>query len=100
MLQTMRQWSDEQGRDKQEILNRLTSDAVQNHRNIRIGAKGDAAHVHNTGFVPDGGLQSVLAQNNVHVVSHIQLACIGSDADYQPGAQILNAGQDRMFAQL
>jgi hypothetical protein len=69
MLDTVRQWIDEQGSNKQETLRRLTSDSVQNHKNIRIGAKDEySGHVHNS-IAGEGGLQGMLASHNVHVVS-------------------------------
>ncbi|KAI9638574.1 putative heterokaryon incompatibility protein HET-C [Dioszegia hungarica] len=84
MLDTVRQWIDEQGSNKQETLRRLTSDSVQNHKNIRIGAKDEySGHVHNS-IAGEGGLQGMLASHNVHV----------------PGNQVLNAGQDLMSGKM
>ncbi|KAK8869938.1 hypothetical protein IAR55_000506 [Kwoniella newhampshirensis] len=77
MLDKMRAWVDGTGRDKQELLNRLTSDSVKAGKNKRIGDTSGSGHVHNQ-MLPEGGLQQVLAQQNIHV----------------PGAQVLNAGQD------
>lgn len=93
MLGRVKNWIDSTGRDKQEILRRLTSDSVKNHKNKRIGdTSTETGHVHNT-MLPDGGLQQVLAQHNIHVVSLVQHeGCKVSDS--KPGAQVLNAGQD------
>ena len=69
MLDKMQAWFDGCGRDKQEILNRLTSDSVRAHRNKRLGDKSDSGGgEHNHGSI-SGGLQGVLAQHNVSVVS-------------------------------
>jgi hypothetical protein len=69
MLDKMRAWFDGCGRDKQEILNRLTSDAVRGHRNKRLGDNTQAGGgEHNHGSL-GGGLQGVLASHNVSVVS-------------------------------
>lgn len=69
MFEHMRNWIDQTGRDKNEIINRLGSDNVRNGKNKRIGdTSTDTGHVHAAGL-PDGGLQAVLAQHNVHVVS-------------------------------
>lgn len=70
MIDKVKAWIDGTGRDKQEILNRLTADSVKNHKNKRIGDTSDTSgHVHNQ-MLPEGGLQQVLAQHNVHVASH------------------------------
>ncbi|WWC69599.1 uncharacterized protein I206_103542 [Kwoniella pini CBS 10737] len=77
MLDKMKNWIDTV-HQKQEILNRLTSDKVKAGGNRRIGDTSQSTgHVHNQ-LLPDGGLQQVVASHNVHV----------------PGAQYLNAGQD------
>jgi hypothetical protein len=69
MLDKMRAWFDGCGRDKQEILNRLTADAVRGHRNKRLGDNTQAGGgEHNHGSL-GGGLQGVLASHNVSVVS-------------------------------
>lgn len=69
MLDKMRAWFDNCGRDKQEILNRLTSDSVKAHRNKRLGDNSDSGGgEHNHGSL-GGGLQGVLASHNVSVVS-------------------------------
>lgn len=69
MFEHMRNWIEQTGRDKNEIINRLGSDNVRNGKNKRIGDNSaDTGHVHAAGL-PDGGLQAVLAQHNVHVVS-------------------------------
>jgi len=69
MLDKMHHWIDTQGRDKHEILQRLTSDSVKAGKNKRIGDNSTSTgHVHNA-MLPEGGLQQVLAQHNVHVVS-------------------------------
>lgn len=69
----MRAWFDGCGRDKQEILNRLTSDSVKAHRNKRLGDNSDSGGgEHNHGSL-SGGLQGVLAQHNVSVVSILAL---------------------------
>ena len=67
MLDKMRAWIDSRGNDKQEILNRLTSDHVKSGNNKRIGDTSESGHVHNA-MLPEGGLQQVFAQHNVHVV--------------------------------
>ncbi|RSH77731.1 uncharacterized protein EHS24_002789 [Apiotrichum porosum] len=77
MLEHMRKWLDSQGKDRNEILNRLTSDNVKAGKNRRIGDTSPEGHVHNS-MLPEGGLQEVFQQHNVHV----------------PGSQVLNAGQD------
>ncbi|EKD04363.1 heterokaryon incompatibility protein HET-C [Trichosporon asahii var. asahii CBS 8904] len=67
MFEHMRNWIEQTGRDKNEIINRLGSDNVRNGKNKRIGDNSaDTGHVHAAGL-PDGGLQAVLAQHNVHV---------------------------------
>lgn len=69
MLDKLRAWIDSRGRDKQEIVNRLTSGNVKSGNNKRIGDNSQSTgHVHNS-MLPEGGLQQVLAQHNVHVVS-------------------------------
>jgi hypothetical protein len=71
MLDKMRHWIDTQGRDKHEVLQRLTSDNVKAGKNKRIGDNSaSTGHVHNS-MLPEGGLQQVLAQHNVHVVSRL-----------------------------
>ncbi|KAK4689945.1 hypothetical protein P7C73_g156, partial [Tremellales sp. Uapishka_1] len=78
MMNKMRQWIDTRGQHKQETINRLTSESVRAGKNRRIGDQSqDHGHVHNA-LLPQGGLQQVLQQHNVHV----------------PGAPVLNAGQD------
>lgn len=84
MLDKMREWFNGQGRDQQEVLNRLTSANVKAGKNKRIGDNSaSTGHVHNQ-MLPDGGLQQVLAQHNVHV----------------PGSQVLNAGQDLLSGKM
>jgi hypothetical protein len=62
-------WFEGCGRDKNEILNRLTSDAVRQHRNKRLGDNSDAGGgEHNHGSL-GGGLQGVLASHNASMVS-------------------------------
>lgn len=69
MLQKMKQWIDSRGHDKQEILHRLSSANVKSGNNKRIGDQSQSTgHVHNA-MLPQGGLQEVLKQHNVHVVS-------------------------------
>jgi hypothetical protein len=68
MLNKLREWIDHQGNKKQAVLDRLTSQAVREHRNKRLGDNStDGGHVHNA-MLPQGGLQQVLAQHQVHVV--------------------------------
>ena len=68
MMDKMHAWFEGCGRDKNEILNRLTSDAVRGHRNKRLGDNSDAGGgEHNHGSL-GGGLQGVLASHNVSVV--------------------------------
>ena len=68
MMDKMHAWFEGCGRDKNEILNRLTSDAVRGHRNKRLGDNSDAGGgEHNHGSL-GGGLQGVLASHNVPVV--------------------------------
>lgn len=70
MLDKLRNWLDGTGRDRAEILRRLTSDAVRGHKNKRIGDTSESTgHVHNA-MLPQGGLQQVVASHNIHVVSH------------------------------
>jgi hypothetical protein len=95
MLDVVRKWIDGTGRDKQEILNRLTADSVKQHKNKRIGDNSpDEGHVHNS-LLPEGGLQQVLQQHNVHVVRDLDFGSLAR-LIIQPGAGILNAGQDLM----
>lgn len=75
MLDKMRAWIDSTG-NKGEILNRLTSDAVRQHRNVRPGHTGGDTHVHNA-LLPEGGLQAVVASHNIHVVSSSIILVIG-----------------------
>ncbi|WVN85209.1 uncharacterized protein L203_100354 [Cryptococcus depauperatus CBS 7841] len=78
MLDGMREWLRGTGSDQREILSRLTADSVKQSKNRRIGdTSQNTGHVHNQ-LLPEGGLQQVVAQQNMHV----------------PGANILNAGQD------
>ncbi|TYJ55362.1 hypothetical protein B9479_003977 [Cryptococcus floricola] len=78
MIDKMREWFESTGNDKNEILNRLSSDNVKEGKNKRIGdTSTDTGHVHNQ-LLPEGGLQQVIAQQNIHV----------------PGAQYLNDAQD------
>jgi hypothetical protein len=68
MLDKMRAWLDKI-QNRGEILNRLTSDAVRQHRNVRPGdTSAQGGHVHNA-MLPEGGLQAVVASHNIHVVS-------------------------------
>ena len=68
MLDKMKQWFHGTGSHQHEILNRLTSESVKAGKNKRIGDNSsNTGHVHNS-MLPEGGLQSVLAQHNVHVV--------------------------------
>jgi len=68
MLDKMRAWIDSRGHEKQEILHRVTSNNVRTGNNKRIGDQSLATgHVHSS-MLPEGGLQQVLAQHNVHVV--------------------------------
>lgn len=69
MLDKMHAWFNSTGNDRSEILRRLTADNVKQGKNKRIGDNStDTGHVHNS-LLPEGGLQQVLAQHNVHVVS-------------------------------
>ena len=69
MLDKMKQWFNSTGRDRNEILNRLTSESVKAGKNKRIGdTSGNTGHVHNS-MLPEGGLQQVLSQHKIHVVS-------------------------------
>ncbi len=71
MLGKMRERIDSRDHDKQEILIRLTSQNVKIGNNKWIGDNSLATgHVHNT-LLPDGGLQQVLAQHNMHVVGYM-----------------------------
>ncbi|KIR24943.1 heterokaryon incompatibility protein HET-C [Cryptococcus deuterogattii LA55] len=84
MLDKMREWINGTGSDKNEILHRLTADMVKQGKNRRIGdTSATTGHVHNQ-LLPEGGLQQVIAQQNVHV----------------PGASVLNAGQDLMSGKM
>lgn len=84
MLDKMREWINSTGSNKNEILHRLTSDMVKQGKNRRIGdTSATTGHVHNQ-LLPEGGLQQVIAQQNVHV----------------PGASVLNAGQDLMSGKM
>lgn len=68
MMDKLHAWIEGCGRDKNEILNRLTSDAVRGHRNKRLGDNSDAgggAHDHGS---LGGGLQGVLASHNASMV--------------------------------
>ncbi|GMK57922.1 hypothetical protein CspeluHIS016_0407560 [Cutaneotrichosporon spelunceum] len=65
MLDHMHKWWQEQGKDQQASLERLSSQAVREGRNKRIGDNSvSTGHVHNQ-LLPDGGLQQVIAQHNM-----------------------------------
>jgi hypothetical protein len=67
MMEKMQHWISTVN-NRGEILRRLTADSVKSGGNKRIGDESAATgHVHS--MLPDGGLQQVLAQHNVHVVS-------------------------------
>ncbi|GHJ86223.1 hypothetical protein NliqN6_2625 [Naganishia liquefaciens] len=83
MTDEFRNWFQSQGSNQREILNRLTADSVRANRNKRIGDNSTTTG-HSHGALPDGGLQAVLAQHQVHV----------------PGAQYLNTAQDLMSGKL
>ncbi|KAI5455097.1 hypothetical protein NCC49_002368 [Naganishia albida] len=83
MTDEFHQWFQSLGSNQREILNRLTENSVRNHRNKRIGDNSDTTG-HSHGALPDGGLQAVLAQHQVHV----------------PGASYLNDAQDLMAGKL
>lgn len=69
MLDVVHKWFNEQGNNKNEVLNRLSSDMVKAGRNRRLGDNSaSTGHVHNQ-MLPEGGLQQVLAQHQIHVVS-------------------------------
>lgn len=98
MLDKMRAWLDSTGNNRGELLRRLTSDAVRHHKNVRIGdTSASTGHVHNA-LLPEGGLQQVVAQHNIHVVSLIEH--MRSALTAKPGAQVLNAGQDLMSGKM
>jgi hypothetical protein len=68
MMDKLHAWFEGCGRDKNEILNRLTADAVRQHRNKRLGDNSDAGGgEHNHGSL-GGGLQGVLASHNASMV--------------------------------
>jgi hypothetical protein len=68
MLDKMHAWFNATGSDRGEILNRLSAENVKAGKNKRIGDDSTSTgHVHNS-LLPEGGLQQVLAQHNVHVV--------------------------------
>ncbi|KAL1411226.1 hypothetical protein Q8F55_002177 [Vanrija albida] len=78
MFNHMGKWLNELGSNKNQAIDRLTSESVKGGKNKRIGDNStDTGHVHNQ-LLPDGGLQAVIAQQGGHM----------------PGASILNAGQD------
>lgn len=82
MFEHMRQWIESTGRDKNEIINRLGSENVRNGKNKRIGDNSpDTGHSH--GSLASGGLQGVLAQHNVHMVSS-SLQVYGTDVSLEP----------------
>lgn len=84
MLDKMREWINGTGSNRNETLHRLTSDMVKQGKNRRIGdTSTTSGHVHNQ-LLPEGGLQQVIAQQNIHV----------------PGASVLNAGQDLMSGKM
>ncbi|WVQ78200.1 hypothetical protein IAT38_000283 [Cryptococcus sp. DSM 104549] len=84
MLDKMREWINSTGNHKNELISRLSADNVKAGKNRRIGdTSAQTGHVHNA-LLPDGGLQQVIAQQNIHV----------------PGAQVLNAGQDLMSGKM
>jgi hypothetical protein len=67
MLDHMRKWWQEQGKDQKASLERLTAQAVREGRNKRIGDNSvSTGHVHNQ-LLPEGGLQQVIAQHNIQV---------------------------------
>ncbi len=70
MQERLRQWLDAQGSKQHEVISRLTEQAVKNHNNKRLGDTSSSTD-HSHGSLPDGGLQGVLAQQNIHVVSWV-----------------------------
>ncbi|BEI86570.1 hypothetical protein CcaverHIS002_0608570 [Cutaneotrichosporon cavernicola] len=67
MLDHMHKWWQEQGKDQQPSLERLTAQAVREGRNKRIGDNSvSTGHVHNQ-LLPEGGLQQVIAQHNIQI---------------------------------
>ncbi|TXT13760.1 hypothetical protein VHUM_01127 [Vanrija humicola] len=92
MFNHMGKWLNELGSNKNQAIDRLTAESVKGGKNKRIGDNStDTGHVHNP-LLPDGGLQAVIAQHGGHMVS--QPRPVASVLTLQPGASILNAGQD------
>jgi len=68
MIEVVKTWFNEQGNNKNEIINRLSSENVKAGKNRRLGDNSaSTGHVHNQ-MLPEGGLQQVLAQHQIHVV--------------------------------
>ena len=68
MLEKMHHWYNTVP-NRGEILNRLNAENIKAGKNHRIGDQSQTTgHVHNS-LLPEGGLQQVLAQQNIHVVS-------------------------------
>lgn len=104
MMDGMRKWIDSTGSHRNEIIGRLTSDAVRGHRNKRLGDHSQSSgHVHND-MLPEGGLQGALAAHKISVVgpcfSAVMMGVETEKLITQPGAGILNAGQDLMSGKM
>jgi hypothetical protein len=73
MINVVKTWFNELGNNKNEIIQRLSSENVKAGKNKRIGDNtASTGHVHNS-MLPEGGLQQVLAQHQIHVVCVLRL---------------------------
>ncbi|KAF5345903.1 hypothetical protein D9758_011463 [Tetrapyrgos nigripes] len=67
MMQSMHNWIQHLGGKQHEVLNRLTKDAVRNHKNIRLGGEGgvpeaQGSYAYNQGIQAQHNLQGYLGQ--------------------------------------
>ncbi|KAI0082745.1 Het-C-domain-containing protein [Panus rudis PR-1116 ss-1] len=67
MMEYMAKWVRDLGPQQQEVLNRLTKDAVREHKNIRLGGQGGSAsneysYATNAGHQAQQNLQGYLSQ--------------------------------------
>ncbi|RDX44411.1 Het-C-domain-containing protein [Lentinus brumalis] len=58
MLDYMRRWVQGLGHQQQEILRRLTKQAVRNHENIRLGSKPESANPSQGSYAHNAGVQT------------------------------------------
>ena len=100
MLDKMRAWIDSRGYDKQEVMSRLSSNSVKIGNNKRIRDQSPTTeHLHNS-MLSDVGLQQLLAQHDFHIVSIHSITHAARLMTRQPGAQVLNSGQDLLSGKM